>query len=121
MMVPERDADGNGVGGVRLPAIAVPLGTYGAWNAPLTNNCGDMSVFWHPFPRSQWQRVMTRDTRASVQERYATADDYLRRYRTAADELVRDGYLLESDARAMSDAAVAKVKTLFPVPGTDRH
>ena len=75
MMVPSRDADGNGEGGLRLPAIAVPLGTHGAWNAPLANNCGDMSTFWHPFPRSRWQRLMTGDARQAVQERYPSADE----------------------------------------------
>lgn len=118
MMVPRRDADGNGEGGVRLPAIAVPLGTYGGWNAPLGNNCGDMSTFWHPFPRSPLQRQMMGDARASVQERYASADEYVRRYRSAADELVRARYLLEDDARAMVTAAESRVKPLFTPPET---
>lgn len=119
MQVPRRDADGIGEGGVRLPAVAVPLGTYGGWNAPLDNDCGDMSVFWHPFPQSTWQRQMTRDSRASVQERYSSAEEYLRRYRAAADALVRDGYLLEADAKAMEAATAPKVKPLFQPPARD--
>lgn len=119
MMVPQRDADGNGEGGVRLPAIAVPLGTYGAWNAPLDNDCRDMSTFWHPFPRSRWHRLMTRDARASVQERYGSEEEYVRRYRDAADALVRDGYLLVEDARAMVAAIETKVKPLFSHPPRD--
>ena len=119
MLVPRRDADGNGEGGVRLPAVAVPLGTYGGWNAPLDNDCGDMSIFWHPFPRSHWQRLMTRDFRASVQERYGSADVYVQRYRAAADALVSDGYLLEDDARAMIAAVETKIKPLFQPPATE--
>lgn len=119
MMVPRRDADGNGEGGVRLPAVAVPLGTYGAWNAPLDNDCGDMSTYWRPFPRSRWQRLMTSDARASVEERYGSDKEYMRRYGAAADELVRDGYLLEDDARVMVGAIEAKVKPLFPQPARE--
>ncbi|MCA1563778.1 MAG: hypothetical protein LC804_27210, partial [Acidobacteria bacterium] len=119
MMVPRRDADGNGEGGVRLPAVAVPVGTYGAWNAPLDNDCGDMSVYWHPFPRSRWQRLMTRDARTSVQERYGSDEEYLRRYRAAADALVRDGYLLEHDAGAMVGVIEARVKPLFQQPARE--
>ena len=115
-MVPRRDADGNGEGGVRLPAVAVPVATYGAWNAPLENNCGDQSTFWHAFPRSRWERVMKRDARASVQERYPTLDDYLRRYRAAADGLVRDGYLLDADVPDMVRAIETRVRPLFPSP-----
>ena len=31
-MVPNFDEDGNGVGGIRLPELQVPLGTYQGWN-----------------------------------------------------------------------------------------
>ena len=31
-LVPALDANGNGRGGIRLPAIEVPIGTYGGWN-----------------------------------------------------------------------------------------
>lgn len=118
IQVPRRDNDGNGLGGVRLPAVAVPLGTYGGWNAPLDNNCGDMSVFWHPFPPSQWQRLMTRDARRAVRERYASAAEYLQRFRTSAEELVRTGYLLDEDARGLIAGAEQRVKALFPDKGT---
>ncbi len=118
LQVPRRDDDGNGVGGVRLPAVAVPLGTYGGWNAPLDTNCGDQSTFWHPFPRSQWQRLMTRDPRRSVHERYASAAEYLQRFRASAEELVRTGYLLDEDARAVIAGAEQRVKGLFPERGT---
>ena len=119
MQVPRRDADGNAEGGVRLPAIAVPIGTFGGWNAPLDNDCGDMSVFWRQFPRSNLQRLMTSDSRASVQERYGTAEEYLKRYRTAAEALVREGYVLQSDATDMEANVAARVKPLFQPPARD--
>jgi hypothetical protein len=77
-----------------------------------------MSTFWHPFPRSRWQRLMTRDARRSVQERYGSAEEYVQRYRATADDLVRAGYLLDEDARAMVATVEPKVKELFPQPAT---
>ena len=35
VLVPQVDADGNDLGGIRLPEIAVPLGTYSGWNIAL--------------------------------------------------------------------------------------
>ena len=32
VLVPQVNADGNDVSGVRLPEVAVPLGTYTGWN-----------------------------------------------------------------------------------------
>jgi len=113
IMVPRRDADGNAVEGVRLPAVEVPLGTFGGWNAPLDNNCADQSTFFHAFARTKWQRLMTRDERPSLEERYRGAADYVQRYREAAEALVRQGYLLKDDATAMVTAAEAKAPGKF--------
>ena len=32
VLVPQVNADGNDVSGIRLPEVAVPLGTYTGWN-----------------------------------------------------------------------------------------
>ena len=113
IMLPRRDGDGNAEGGVRLPAVEAPLGTFGGWNAPLDSACADQSTFWHPFPRTRWQGLMMRDSRASLEERYGTAERYMRRYRAAADRLVREGYLLEEDVQAMIAATERRVRPLF--------
>ena len=31
-LVPNFDSDGNSIGGIRLPELQVPLGTYQGWN-----------------------------------------------------------------------------------------
>jgi Alpha/beta hydrolase domain len=113
LLVPRRDDDGNAVGGVRLPAVAVPLGTFGGWNAPLENDCGDQSNFYYPFARTRWQRLMTSDGRPSLEERYGTADAYLEKFRAAATDLVSEGYLLEEDARGLIERS-AKARESFP-------
>src|ERR1700689_489520 len=35
VLVPQVDADGNDLGGIRLPEVAVPLGTFTGWNYEL--------------------------------------------------------------------------------------
>src|SRR5271163_4660965 len=48
IQVPKRDGDGNALGGVRLPDIAVPTGTSGGQNQPQTFTCmlvGSFSAF----------------------------------------------------------------------------
>ena len=106
LLAPALDDDGNALGGVRLPEVAVPLGTFGGFNAPLENDCGDQSNFFHAFARTRWQRVMTSDPRPSLEERYGTADAYLEKFTAAAREVVSEGYLLEDDARGLIDRAL---------------
>jgi len=105
LLVPKRDSDGNAEGGVRLPSVAVPLQTWGAWNAPLENNCGDMSGFAHPFSRTRFQRMMLGDARPSLAERYNGPADYVSRFTAVAERLVTEGYLLDRDAQAMVERA----------------
>jgi hypothetical protein len=50
-----------------------------------------------PFPRSRDDRQRTNDPRRSVEERYATRDEYLAAVRKAADALAAKGYLLKED------------------------
>jgi hypothetical protein len=43
------------------------------------------------------------DPRASIEERYASRDEYLARVREYADTLVQQGYLLEEDVVVVVD------------------
>lgn len=107
LMVPTRDADGNSHGGIRLPLVAVPLQTWGAWNAPLENNCGDMAGFAYPFAKTRFQRMMTGDSRPSLEERYHSRAEFMQKVTDVAQKLVRDGYLLAPDA----DVVVTNART----------
>jgi hypothetical protein len=98
LMVPKRDDDGNSQGGIRLPLVAVPLQTWGAWNAPLENNCGDMAGFAYPFARTKFQRMMTGDSRVSLEERYRSRAEFMQKITEVANALVNDGYVLQADA-----------------------
>ena len=54
-----------------------------------------------PFAATKAKRTATGDPRPSVEERYASKDDYLRRVREAADRLVKERYVLADDVNAI--------------------
>ena len=101
LMVPKRNLDGNSEGGIRLPSVAVPLQTFGGWNAPLQNNCGDMSNFAYPFANSKLERLMKNDLRPSIEERYSGPADYAGKFEEATLALKKEGYLSDADAAAL--------------------
>ncbi len=109
-LVPAFDEDGNGLGGIRLPELEAPLGTWQGWNprnakfgAPdyLTRFDGS---FW-PFPLTEEDRESSGDPRKPVDARYRAKEDYVRSVKRAADQLVEDRILLEEDGKASVKAA----------------
>ena len=80
---PQRDADGNPLGGVRLPDLAVPLGVHGAQNEPLTFTCMLVGAYL-PFAATREAREAAHDNRLSLAERYKDQNDYVNRIRIAA-------------------------------------
>ncbi len=106
VLVPQMDADGNDLGGLRLPEIAVPLATYTGWNMRTSETgFGDHLVdffgSYFPFPATNAERTRTGDPRRSVAERYPTRAAYLTAYDAATAALVRDGYLLATDVPSL--------------------
>ncbi|PYM78502.1 MAG: hypothetical protein DME13_28980, partial [Candidatus Rokuibacteriota bacterium] len=96
------NGDGNEIGGVVLPELAVPLATHTGWNLRHADIGGveQLLVFAGatlPFAKTRHERAASADPRPAVAERYGSRDDYLRRVRAAARVLVEDGYLLEED------------------------
>ncbi len=96
------DADGNEVAGVILPELAVPLATHTGWNLrhPAIGGAEQLLVFAGstlPFAKDKRAREAAGDPRRSIAERYASRDEYLTRVRSAAQALVKTGYLLEED------------------------
>ena len=102
ILVPQVDADGNEVAGIRVPELAVPLATYTGWN--LFNDrsgppdvVSSMQGSFIPFPRTREDRARTSDPRRSIDERYRSRDEYLGLVAKAAHDLVEKGYLLKAD------------------------
>jgi hypothetical protein len=96
------DADGNEVGGIALPEVAVPLGTHTGWTLRHASIGGQAQrlVFAGatiPFACARREREAAGDPRPSIEERYRSREDYLERVRRAGVALVAQRYMLEED------------------------
>ena len=109
MLVPKVDSDGNEVGGVPVPLLDAPLGTYLGWNITasgfhkdqICNYAGGMI----PFAKTAEERRANNDPRPSLQERYGSHDGYVAAVKKAAERGVAEGFLLLEDAAALVSAA----------------
>ena len=106
VLVPQVDADGNERDGVHLPEITVPLATYASWNlrdpsigAPDQRVSFEASYI--PFPKTAAERQKTGDPRKSIVERYNGREEYLTRYASALDDLVKERWILPEDRAAI--------------------
>ena len=101
-LVPQVDADGNEIGGIRVPDVSVPLATTAGWNlrSQTIGNPGELAALlgsYIPFAATRTERQARGDPRPSVEERYAHRDEYLKKIHAAAADLVKRRYLLEED------------------------
>jgi hypothetical protein len=120
IQVPKRDDDGNALGGVRLPDIAVPTGTNGGQNQPQTFTCMLVGSF-SAFAATKAERERSGDTRPSIEERYRSRDDYVNRVRVAARDLMARGFLLPEDAAVIvQEAASSKLFESAPANAAPR-
>ncbi|MGE3403349.1 MAG: alpha/beta hydrolase domain-containing protein [Vicinamibacterales bacterium] len=108
--VPQVDADGNDMGGIRVPEIGVPLGTFTGWNIseptlPGLRYLAGLAGSFEPFARTRDERERTGDARLSIAERYRNRDDYLARVREYAEILVKERVALATDVDAIISLA----------------
>ena len=103
------DADGNEIAGIRLPPIAVPLGTHAGWNLYRAAPCElcDRDGSFIAFAKSRAEREAADDPRPSLEERYGSRETYVAKIRAAAAALVAERLLLPRDAEAYVRAAEA--------------
>jgi len=111
MVVPRTDADGNELGGVPLVLSQAPLGTYLGWNVTALGyqkgrGCGFAGGFI-PFARSKAARLESGDPRLSLEERYGSHAEYLRRVSHAVKRLAELRLLLPDDAARLVKEAEA--------------
>ena len=110
VLVPQVNADGNDVAGIRLPEVAVPLGTYTGWNvtqpqlSELRYLSGLVGAF-EPFAKTKDERLASGDARLSIAERYSGRPDYLDKVTRAANDLVRQRFLRAEDVTAVLQSA----------------
>ena len=88
------DADGNDRGGVRLPAVAAPLGTYLGWN--LHRGAARLG---------RWQGSFIPFSADEIVTRYGSEDAFMTRTAAAATQLMGRGLLLEADIAPILDRA----------------
>ena len=104
IQIPQRDADGNPLGGVRLPDMEAPLGIHGAQNDPLSFSCSLIGAFV-PFPAERLAAL------------YPDQNAYIDRIRIAARAAQAEGFLLPDDAAIIINAieAAPVFKEIVPV------
>jgi hypothetical protein len=103
------DSDGNDLAGIRLPPVAVPVGTYLGWNLRKPGFaegelCGTTGSFI-PFASDRAARLRNGDPRRSLVERYPTHAAYVAAVRRVAQGLVTSRFLLKEDAERYVAAA----------------
>ena len=115
------DADGNDVAGLRMPEVSVPVATYTGWNPRDTQtgaadqiNLMQGSTF--PFAATREEREHRGDPRPSIEERYRDRDEYRDRVRSAADELARQGYVLDEDVMVAVENALERYDAFAAAP-----
>ncbi|MEQ1758918.1 MAG: alpha/beta hydrolase domain-containing protein [Vicinamibacterales bacterium] len=109
VLVPQVNSDGNDVGGVALPDVSVPLGTFTGWNLsdpplPGLRYLAGLIGAFQPLAKTREERERTGDPRPSIAERYPTRQVYLDAVRRAADALVAGRFLRRDDV----DSVVAQ-------------
>jgi len=112
IQVPQVDADGNDLGGVRYPDMQAPIATYIGWalrkagfaegELMMTNGC------IKAFARTKAEREKIGDPRLSIAERYPSHQTYIDIVKRAVDELVKEGFLLPEDGECYVEAARRK-------------
>ena len=116
-LVADLDESFNERGGIRLPDLTVPLATYTGWNLR-DESIGNPGLFigitgglagWTlPLAATQAERKAAGDPRASIEERYASREEYLEQVTRAATDLVAERYLLEEDVAEVVELAGRK-------------
>jgi hypothetical protein len=110
LLLPQIDADGHEIAGIRTPDVEVPLATYTGWNlrpedAAGRDQAGIMgSVF--PFCEHAAQALSRGDSHPSLAQRYTSKAHYVRLVAVAAQKQVEQRFLLPEDADRYVQAAM---------------
>jgi hypothetical protein len=109
VQVPQVDADGNDIAGIRLPFLTAPIGTYTGWavlrpGAGDPDICGQLGQFI-PLANTAAERIAAGDPRLSLQERYGNHQGFVGAVKFAAVDLVNLRFLLQEDANRIALSA----------------
>jgi hypothetical protein len=113
-LLPQVDADGNDLDGLRSLTLMAPLGTYTGWNVRRAGfsqgDACDLTGSYVPFALTHEQREANGDPRLSLRERYRNLSGYTAAANASAAQLVRLGYLLPADQAAAIASAVSQAQ-----------
>lgn len=100
VLVPQVDADGNELGGIRMPEVAAPLGVFTGWNmrSAATGAPKEMAPTLGSFFAFD---------KAEIAKRYGDKAAYLVKVDAAADRMVKSRLLLERDRKHVLEHAAA--------------
>jgi hypothetical protein len=102
LLVPQVDTDGNDLGGILMPDLAVPLGTAAGWvfRPKSTGSPHELVMLrgaWVPLAPTQAQREKMNDPRPSLEERYASKDEFMAKVKAAIKKLIEQRLMLDDD------------------------
>jgi len=102
VLVPRSDRDGNDMGCLSAPEVVVPIGTYASWRllgekSGAENQLYSLSGSFIPFPATKAEREQLGDPRLSIEERYDSAEDYLKQLESQCLKYEDAGYFLPED------------------------
>ena len=105
VLVPQMDEDGNPTGGLQLPRIAAPLGTYWGWNVRNDGFAGGALCGLTGSTIAFAPSSAEGDSRLGIAERYANEDAYVAAVIEAAESLAKDGYMPIDDLELVATRA----------------
>ncbi len=124
VLVPRSDPDGNELGCLSAPEVAVPVATYTSWrlrkaDGPAANQLYSLSGSYIPFPTTKNDRETSGDPRQSVEERYGTLDRYLKQLEAQCRKYELAGYMLPEDTQRTLSIQRKRVEPLFKAIATE--
>ena len=110
VLVAAVDEDGNEIAGIRLPEVAVPLGTFTGWRyrSPEMGAIwalAGLAGTWLPLARTRAEADAAGDGRRAIDERYRGREDYIERCVEVAEQLVGERLLLRRDVARVAQRA----------------
>jgi hypothetical protein len=118
VLVPKVDSDGNDLGCLQPPEVAVPVGTYTGWNLRRADVGAEDELVslvgsFIPFPATKKEREATGDPRPSLEERYGTHAEYVRRFTVECQRLQAAGWLIPEDAERLPKLHAERTREAF--------
>ncbi|MBL9144207.1 MAG: hypothetical protein JNM99_11060 [Verrucomicrobiaceae bacterium] len=102
LLVPQVDADGNDLGGIRMPDLAVPLGTAAGWvfrpkSMGSPHELMMLKGAWIPLAATKTQREKKNDLRPSLEERYSSKNEFMTKVKAAIEKLIEQRLLMPDE------------------------